>query len=65
MPDLRGEKMDSYGEFQNLVVTSRLVQRCTRVFSTLVELTRGNTVITTSNALHNGAIVYTENWLLC
>ena len=27
MPDLRIETMDSSGEFQNLVVTSRLVQR--------------------------------------
>ena len=39
MPDLCVEKMDISGEFQNFVVTSRLVQICTRNFSTLVELT--------------------------
>ena len=39
MPDLCVEKMDISGEFQNFVVTNRLVQRCTRNFSTLVELT--------------------------
>ena len=39
MPDLRIETMDVFGEFQNFVVTSRLVQICTRNFSTLVELT--------------------------
>ena len=39
MPDLSIEKMDSSGEFQNFVVASRAVQKCTRNFSTLVELT--------------------------
>ena len=39
MPDLRIETMDISGEFQNFVVTSRLVQICTRNFSTLVEMT--------------------------
>ena len=39
MPDLCVEKMEISGELQNFVVTITQVQRCTKYFSTLVELT--------------------------
>ena len=62
MPDLRIETMDISGEFQNFVVTTRLVQRCTRNFSTLVELTGIiEWLLQACRALHNRAIVYTGN----
>ena len=61
MPDLRTETMDSSGEFQNLVVTSGIVQKgilenASLLESELVEYSTCHTQCT-----HNGAIVYTRS----